>query len=91
MEDTKTEVGDYYVNLIERGYLPFAEESDYGVVCFDVNDPKPGHEFPIVTFDHEDGFEFPAEYEISFESMFGEFDEWLDNWIKNVGDAKNDQ
>lgn len=81
LEDTKAEIADYYENLIERGYLPFAVESDYGVVCFDANDPRAGHEYPIVTFDHEDGFEFPSDYESSFVNMFEEFDEWLDNLI----------
>ena len=41
-------------NLIERGYIYFADYSDWGIVCFDTNHQRPGdNDCPIVLIDHE--------------------------------------
>lgn len=39
--------------LIDRGYLPFADWSDWGLLCFDTNDKKQDNNYPIVLWDHE--------------------------------------
>lgn len=83
VEDTKIEIENYYWNLIERNYLPFAALSDYGVLCFDANVSKPDNEYPILSFDHEDEFGESESYSPDFESMFQEFEENLDEWISN--------
>jgi hypothetical protein len=39
--------------LIAKGYLPFADWSDWGVLCFDTNRNKEDCNYPIVLWDHE--------------------------------------
>lgn len=44
----------YPKNLIELGYIYFAEFHDYGLLCFDSNFKEDDNEFPIVYFNQED-------------------------------------
>jgi hypothetical protein len=46
--------------LIDKGYMPFADFSDWGLMCFDLNRRNEDEECPIVLWDHEvvDSFEF---------------------------------
>jgi hypothetical protein len=48
--------------LIEKGYLPFADYSDWGLLCFCVRKPNSEGEYPIYRWDHEqpEKFEFFA-------------------------------
>ena len=39
--------------LIEKGYIPFADWSDWGLLCFDTNRSKENNNYPIVLWDHE--------------------------------------
>ena len=39
--------------LIEKGYIPFADWSDWGLLCFDTNRNKENNNYPIVVWDHE--------------------------------------
>jgi hypothetical protein len=39
--------------LIDKGYIPFAVWSDWGVLCFDTNIKNMDNEYPIVCWDHE--------------------------------------
>jgi hypothetical protein len=39
--------------LIDKGYLPFAGWSDWGVLCFDTNAEDASPNYPIVLWDHE--------------------------------------
>ncbi|SDY29339.1 SMI1/KNR4 family protein [Hymenobacter psychrophilus] len=39
--------------LIDKGYLAFADYSDWGHLCFDTNRSKPGNEYPVVLWDHD--------------------------------------
>lgn len=39
--------------LIDRGYLPFADWCDWGMICFDINVDDGFHNFPVVVWDHE--------------------------------------
>lgn len=39
--------------LIEKGYIPFADYSDWGLLCFDANRNKEDHNYPVVLWDHE--------------------------------------
>ncbi|WP_428224503.1 SMI1/KNR4 family protein [Flavobacterium sp.] len=39
--------------LIEIGYIPFANWSDWGLLCFDTNRNKDNNNYPIVLWDHE--------------------------------------
>tara|TARA_R110002096_G_C14385150_1_gene706088 strand:- start:41 stop:625 length:585 start_codon:yes stop_codon:yes gene_type:complete len=89
VQDTKQEIENYYENLIERNYLPFATLSDYGVLCFDANRVDNNQDYPVVSFDHEDGYEAPEHYSENFNSMFQEFEANLDNWIKNKREKNN--
>lgn len=59
-----------YKGLTKRGFLPFANYSDWGVACFDARQPVPGNDYPIVILDHEDGYAAPMSYTTSFLEMF---------------------
>jgi hypothetical protein len=39
--------------LIDKGYIPFAHWSDWGLLCFDTNKPCINFDYPIVLWDHE--------------------------------------
>lgn len=39
--------------LVEKGYIPFANWSDWGMICFDTNRNKIENDYPIVLWDHE--------------------------------------
>jgi hypothetical protein len=72
-----------YGDLLQRNYLPFADLSDYGVMCFNANEKATDNEYIIVSFDHEDGYTNPENYAKNFTDMFHEFDAHLDEWIRN--------
>lgn len=48
--------------LIEKGYIPFADWSDWGLLCFDTNRCKENNNYPIVLWDHETADEVQEEY-----------------------------
>lgn len=39
--------------LIDKGYLPFADWSDWGLLCFDTNRNKEDHNYPVLLWDHD--------------------------------------
>ena len=39
--------------LIEKGFIPFADWSDWGLLCFDTNRNNGHNNYPIVLWDHE--------------------------------------
>jgi hypothetical protein len=59
--------------LIDKGFIPFADWSDWGLLCFDTNKPAKDNEFPIVLWDHErwDKFE---DYCENFKSLILKLD-----------------
>ena len=48
--------------LIEKGYVPFAVWSDWGLLCFDTNRNNEDNNYPIVLWDHETAEEVNDEY-----------------------------
>ena len=57
--------------LIKKGFIPFADYSDWGIVCFDTNRMK-NNDCPIVMFDHETLYNEPVPKEelyLNFETM----------------------
>ena len=44
--------------LIEKGYLPFANYSDWGLLCFGIASPESNGEYPVFRWDHERPEEF---------------------------------
>ena len=48
--------------LIEKGYIPFADWSDWGLLCFDTNRNKENNNYPIVLWYHETADEVKDEY-----------------------------
>jgi len=59
--------------LIDKGYIPFAVWSDWGLLCFDTNKPAKENEYPIVLWDHERWDEF-EEYSDNFENLISKLD-----------------
>lgn len=49
--------------LIDKGYIPFANWSDWGMLCFDTNKNQDDKNYPIVLWDHELGNEVQYQYE----------------------------
>lgn len=39
--------------LIDRGWVPFADWSDWGLLCFDTTQKQAGSDYPVVLWDHE--------------------------------------
>jgi hypothetical protein len=59
--------------LIDKGRIPFANWSDWGLLCFDTSAAKSDNEYAIVLWDHERSDEFKPKYE-SFEQMIYQLD-----------------
>ncbi|WP_299611358.1 SMI1/KNR4 family protein, partial [uncultured Aquimarina sp.] len=74
VRDWKTTLTEYYFNywepeeLIKKGFIPFADYSDWGIVCFDTNRMN-NKDCPIVMFDHETLYDEP----VSFEELYNDF------------------
>lgn len=39
--------------MIDKGYIPFADWSDWGCLCFDTNNASPDNNYEVVLWDHE--------------------------------------
>ncbi|MCC6727283.1 MAG: SMI1/KNR4 family protein [Saprospiraceae bacterium] len=89
--DTKEKIKNYYWNLIERNYLPFAALSDFGVLCFDANIAIPNNDYPVVEFSHEGEYEEAEQHASSFADLFIEFESHLDEWITTYRGKQNEQ
>lgn len=59
--------------LIDKGYMPFADWSDWGQLCFDTNSSASENEYPIVRWDHDrwNEYEFFSE---NFQSLLLKLD-----------------
>lgn len=59
--------------LIDKGYIPFANWSDWGLLCFDTNKSNANSEYSIVLWDHDryDKFESFSE---DFQSLLSKLD-----------------
>lgn len=72
---------------IERGLLPFAEYSDWGLVCFDSNKLYSKNEYDIVYIDHEnmDTFEQYKHGRFGFLDLISEMHQRLRDWkVKKI-------
>lgn len=58
-------------NLIDIGIIPFANWSDWGLLCFDTSVKCKNNEYPIVLWDHEIYDQFELQYS-NFETMLTE-------------------
>lgn len=66
----------------EKGLLPFADYSDWGLVCFDANGSFDHNEYSIVYLDHED-LDTPKEYvhgRFTFVDLIKEMNQRLKEW-----------
>ena len=61
------------VYLFEKGYIPFANWSDWGMLCFDTNRGS-NTDYPIVLWDHETVDEVQEQYE-NFMDMIQKIDQ----------------
>ncbi|WP_338792586.1 SMI1/KNR4 family protein [Bernardetia sp. MNP-M8] len=48
--------------LIDEGYIPFINWSDWGLLCFDTNRNKDDKNYPVVLWDHERADQFEDKY-----------------------------
>jgi len=39
--------------IIQKGFVPFANHEDWGMLCFDARKPVENNEYPIMMIDHE--------------------------------------
>jgi hypothetical protein len=72
--------------LLHRGLIPFANWSDWGLLCFDVNRNFFTANYPIVLWDHERA-DWNEDFCISFRSLIKK----LDNDDKKSQQLDNDQ
>lgn len=59
--------------LIDKGRIPFANWSDWGLLCFDTTLKSVDNNYPIVLWDHERSDDFEIVYQ-DFESMLIELE-----------------
>lgn len=75
VRDWKSNLTEYYFDywepeeLIKKGFIPFADYSDWGIVCFDTNRMN-NNDCPIVMFDHETLYDEP----VTFEELYNSFE-----------------
>lgn len=60
--------------LIDKGRIPFANWSDWGLLCFDITAEHTNNDYPIVLWGHDEFDEFEPKY-ANFETMIRELDE----------------
>lgn len=66
--------------LLEKGYIPFADWSDWGLVCFDTNRNQSDKNYPIVLWDHEMPDQVQDQYK-DFYELITKLDEEASNNI----------
>lgn len=49
--------------LIDKGYIPFANWSDWGMLCFDTSKNQKDKNYPVVLWDHELADDVEQKYE----------------------------
>jgi len=59
--------------LIDTGRIPFANWSDWGLLCFDTTSEHTNNDYPIVLWDYEISYEFEPKYS-NFDTMIIELD-----------------
>ena len=75
IRDWKSNLTEYYFDywepeeLVKKGFIPFADYSDWGIVCFDTN-RMINNDCPIVMFDHETLYDEL----ITFENLYKSFE-----------------
>lgn len=75
VRDWKNDLLEYYFEywepdeIIKKGFIPFANYSDWGVVCFDTN-RMVNRDCPIVMFDHETLYN----EEVYYEELYTDFE-----------------
>lgn len=60
--------------LLDKGYIPFADWSDWGYLCFDTNGNPGGDDYPVVLWDHE-SVEEVRDFADSFTALLQKLDE----------------
>ncbi len=83
IEDTISEYKDFYADVIGKNFIPFARMGDHGVLCFDTNNMELTSDYEVVSFDLSDGQVKPKKYAPNFLTMFDEFENHLNDWMKN--------
>jgi len=59
--------------LIDKGYIPFADWSDWGLLCFDTNSQGTDYDYPIVLWDHDRWNEYET-FSANFHNLLIELD-----------------
>ncbi len=86
----KEQIGFYPLNLLGRKYIPIANYSDYGVICFDANITGLENEYPLIWLDHEDGFEQEQPLAKSFIHLFALCEPAVDEWIRSTREENSE-
>jgi hypothetical protein len=75
IRDWKQELVNMYFHswkpdqIIGEGYIPFANYSDWGIICFDTNTTADRSRYPIVMIDHEVLYDEPVPKEKLYSSF----------------------
>ena len=67
-----------FENILERGLIPFANDTDQGLFCFDTNNVLFDNEYRIVTYDKN--FEEQCYGQFTFIELIEELEQRLDEW-----------
>lgn len=74
IRDWKSNLTEFYFDywapeeIIKKGFIPFADYSDWGIVCFDTN-RMINNDCPIVMFDHETLYDEKVKFEEFYDSF----------------------
>lgn len=85
IRDWKSNLTEYYFEywepeeLIKKGFIPFADYNDWGIVCFDTNRMN-NNDCPIVMFDHETLYDEP----VTFEKLYDSFELMTSELLKEL-------
>ena len=74
---------------IEKGLLPFAKMSDWGLVCFDTKEKHLDNEYNIIYIDHEDKYtpQYFKAGRYSFLTLIDEMTKTLEDWMSELGNG----
>lgn len=85
----KKRIENYYRDTLKRGFFPFADYGDWGVLCFNTNQNTVSNDYEIVILDHDDEYHEPQFYAESFLSMFELLDQEIEQTIIQVRNQRN--
>ena len=79
VEDYYNTISDFGKDCLDKGFIPFARDTDQGYFCFDTSNIEFGNEYRIVTYDrYSDDPSIKGGF--TFIDLVRELEQSLDDW-----------